>query len=241
MTNNLIKSVVFLTMSTAGIPAFAQTEQPAQAQSTECPAGMECQQRGGQQIQQPDAQGATQQKPSADQRTTQGDQKGTDNAQPDAKDKGATQKQHQSNEQNKVDSKQQRPDMSPTQDQGGTNQQQGDKAKKGQGDTSQAADQSKSQSTDKGQAAGSSTTNITIEQKTEITQVIREEKVQPVDVDFDVSVGVVVPRTKVKLRSLPARIVKIVPRYESYLYFVLADGRIVIVEPATLKVVVVLA
>ncbi len=45
----------------------------------------------------------------------------------------------------------------------------------------------------------------------------------------------------VKLRPLPPRIVKIVPRYEGYLFFVLADGRIVIVGPSTLKVVVILA
>ena len=83
---------------------------------------------------------------------------------------------------------------------------------------------------------------MTTEQKTEITQIIREEKVEPIDVDIDVSVGVAVPETvKVKLRPLPARIVKIVPRYEGFLFFVLADGRIVIVEPSTLKIVVILA
>lgn len=46
---------------------------------------------------------------------------------------------------------------------------------------------------------------------------------------------------KVKLRPLPTRIVKIVPRYEGYLFFVLADGRIVIVEPSSLEIVVILA
>ena len=43
-----------------------------------------------------------------------------------------------------------------------------------------------------------------------------------------------------QLHRLPARIVKIVPAYESYEYFVLADGRIVIVDPDTLKIVLIL-
>ncbi|TGU38651.1 DUF1236 domain-containing protein, partial [bacterium M00.F.Ca.ET.152.01.1.1] len=72
-------------------------------------------------------------------------------------------------------------------------------------------------------------------------QIIHETKVEPVrDVSFDISVGVEVPRHKVRLHRLPARIVKIVPAYESYDYFVLADGRIVIVDPDTYKIVLIL-
>ncbi|MBZ9799004.1 DUF1236 domain-containing protein [Mesorhizobium sp. ES1-4] len=83
--------------------------------------------------------------------------------------------------------------------------------------------------------------NVTVEQKTKITQVIRETKVEPVaNVDFDVSVGIEVPRHKIRLHRLPARIVKIVPAYEAYDYFVLADGRIVIVDPDTYKIVLIL-
>ncbi|CAH2405329.1 DUF1236 domain-containing protein [Mesorhizobium escarrei] len=83
--------------------------------------------------------------------------------------------------------------------------------------------------------------NVTVEQKTEITQILKHEKVEPVaDVDFDISVGVEVPRQKIRLRPLPPRIVEIVPAYEEYQYFVLADGRIVIVDPGTLKIVLIL-
>lgn len=81
--------------------------------------------------------------------------------------------------------------------------------------------------------------DISTEQKTEITQVFRSEKAEPVDIDIDVNVGVVVPRT-VTLRPLPPRVIEIVPAYSSYEYFVLADGRIVIVEPGTFKVVYIL-
>ncbi|TIV44687.1 MAG: DUF1236 domain-containing protein [Mesorhizobium sp.] len=83
--------------------------------------------------------------------------------------------------------------------------------------------------------------NVTVEQKMEITQILKQERVEPVaSVDFDISVGIEVPRQKVKLRRLPPRIVEIVPAYESYEYFVLADGRIVIVDPDTLTIVLIL-
>jgi len=80
--------------------------------------------------------------------------------------------------------------------------------------------------------------NITTEQKTEIREVIVREA-KPVDVDFQINVGVAVPRTVV-LHRLPVRVVKILPQYEGYEYFVLADGRIIIVEPGTLEIVYVL-
>jgi hypothetical protein len=101
-----------------------------------------------------------------------------------------------------------------------------------QGNTNVETDQNKT----------ASINNVTVEQKTQITQVIHETHVEPVrDVSFEISVGVEVPRHKVRLHRLPARIVKIVPAYESYEYFVLADGRIVIVDPDTYKIVVILS
>ena len=78
--------------------------------------------------------------------------------------------------------------------------------------------------------------DISAEQRTEIREVIVETDVEPIDVDFDVNVGVAVPDTVV-LHPLPPRIIEIVPVYEGYQYFVLADGRIIIVEPDTLEIV----
>ncbi|MBA3449452.1 MAG: DUF1236 domain-containing protein [Pseudaminobacter sp.] len=79
--------------------------------------------------------------------------------------------------------------------------------------------------------------NVTVEQRTEIRQVIQESGVKPLsNFDFDISVGVAVPRT-IEFYPLPPRIVTIVPAYEGYRYFLLADGRIVIVEPDTLEIV----
>jgi hypothetical protein len=105
--------------------------------------------------------------------------------------------------------------------------------------TDEQAQGKTSTQTDQGSTA--SITNVTVEQKTQITQVIKETRVEPVsNVDFDISVGVEIPRHKIRLHRLPARIVKIVPAYETYEYFVLADGRIVIVDPDTLKIVLIL-
>jgi len=105
------------------------------------------------------------------------------------------------------------------------------------GESGSVAGEAPAQPENEGQAATTSPSgettaaiNITDEQKTEIRNVIVESDAEPVDVDIDVSVGVSVPDS-VELHPLPARIVQIVPEYEGYMYFVLADGRIVIVDP----------
>ena len=81
--------------------------------------------------------------------------------------------------------------------------------------------------------------NISTEQKTEIRNVIVENKVETVQPTFSVSIGVAVPKT-VKLHPLPPKVVEIVPQYKSYVYFVLADNRIIIVEPSTYEIVYIL-
>ena len=81
--------------------------------------------------------------------------------------------------------------------------------------------------------------NVTTQQTTEIKQVITQVNVAPVTVDFEIKLGVVVPKT-VKLVALPARIIEIVPAFQGFLFFVLADGRIIIVAPDSLKIVAIL-
>ncbi|MCF6371336.1 DUF1236 domain-containing protein [Rhizobium halophilum] len=81
--------------------------------------------------------------------------------------------------------------------------------------------------------------DISAEQKTEIQSIIVEQKVEPVDIDVEVSIGTAIPKT-VTLHPLPPRIVEIVPAYSGYEYFILADGRVVIVKPATHEVVYIL-
>jgi len=91
------------------------------------------------------------------------------------------------------------------------------------------------------QSKTASITNVTVEQKTQVTQIFHETRVEPVrDVNFDISVGIEVPRHRIHLHRLPSRIVEIVPAYEGYEYFVLADGRIVIVDPDSYRIVLIL-
>lgn len=94
------------------------------------------------------------------------------------------------------------------------------------------------QAVDEGQPSDETTASIDItsEQKTEIRTIVRESRVEPISVDFTVNVGAAIPGT-IELYTLPPRFVEIVPQYRGYRYFVLADGRVVIVEPATLKIV----
>jgi hypothetical protein len=51
-----------------------------------------------------------------------------------------------------------------------------------------------------------------------------------------IGVGAVIPAATIELHPLPSDIVALVPAYEGYLYFVLDDGTILIVEPETLEV-----
>ncbi|MGZ2483125.1 hypothetical protein ACVITL_001648 [Rhizobium pisi] len=83
--------------------------------------------------------------------------------------------------------------------------------------------------------------NISVEQQTEIRNVVKEVHVEPVDeVDFTVSVGTTIPK-KVRLEPLPPQIVKIVPQYKAYRFFILADGRIVIVDPSAFTIVYIIS
>ena len=108
--------------------------------------------------------------------------------------------------------------------------------KKAEGAEKPASGQNQATGEQKPSGETTASVNISTEQRTEIRTIIQETKVQPARLDVAVNVGVVVPAT-VEFHPLPPRIVEIVPRYRGYEYFVLADGRIVIVEPGTHEVV----
>ncbi|WP_409188981.1 DUF1236 domain-containing protein [Bradyrhizobium sp. RDM4] len=100
-------------------------------------------------------------------------------------------------------------------------------------------------------AQGQSSTNTTVgqaaagaklstEQRTQITSVIRDEHVAPVNnVNFAISVGTRVPREGIELHPLPSRVATIYPEWRSYRY-VLVHQQIVIVDPNTYEIVAVL-
>jgi len=118
----------------------------------------------------------------------------------------------------------------------------GQQQKMGEADAKDAAPgQMKQDQAAEGKPSNETTASIDIsaEQKTEIRTIIQEAKVQPADIDIDLRVGVEVPRT-VELHPLPPRFIEIVPEYRDYVFFVLADGRVVIVRPNTYEVVYIL-
>jgi hypothetical protein len=81
--------------------------------------------------------------------------------------------------------------------------------------------------------------SLTTEQKTTIRQKVLTSSAPRVEhVDFDIKVGVVVPRT-VRVAPLPVTSVEIEPEWRGYMYFVSGD-QIIVVEPGTLHIVAVL-
>lgn len=78
-------------------------------------------------------------------------------------------------------------------------------------------------------ATGTVPTNLTAEQRTQITRSFSSVNVTPVpSVNFSLSVGTAIPETIV-LHEVPAEVVTVVPAYRRYKYFVVGK-RIVIVD-----------
>ncbi|MGY3037697.1 hypothetical protein ACVIIV_006867 [Bradyrhizobium sp. USDA 4354] len=89
------------------------------------------------------------------------------------------------------------------------------------------------------QAAAQTDVNLNKQQETRISTSISRLNVRPLtNVNFSLNVGTVVPRD-VHLSTLPPDVVEIVPQYRGY-SFALVKDRIVVVDPATYKVVTVL-
>ncbi|WP_456621201.1 MULTISPECIES: DUF1236 domain-containing protein [unclassified Bradyrhizobium] len=104
--------------------------------------------------------------------------------------------------------------------------------------TDMKAEGKSSTSTTVGQAGAGA--KLSTEQRTQITSVIREERVAPVtNVNFAISVGTRVPREGIELHALPSRVVTIYPEWRSYRY-VLVREQIVIIDPNTYEIVAIL-
>jgi hypothetical protein len=82
--------------------------------------------------------------------------------------------------------------------------------------------------------------NIREDQRTRIHDVIvaRRDILRVNSVDFDLRVGTVIPRS-VRLVGMPEDVVRIFPRFRRHRVFI-AENEIVIVDPATLRIVAVL-
>jgi Protein of unknown function (DUF1236) len=105
---------------------------------------------------------------------------------------------------------------------------------KGTADSKSGTAESKSQTT--GNAATSATAAPPAEKRTQIASAIKSEKIQETtNVNFNVSVGAVVPST-VRFHPLPSRIVEIYPEWRGY-DVILVSGRYIIVRPQTHEIV----
>ena len=85
-------------------------------------------------------------------------------------------------------------------------------------------------------AAGSA--KLTTEQRTKITSVIREQKVERVNLNVSVNVGTRIP-TSVHLYPLPQQVLVIYPEWRGYDY-ILVGEQIVIINPRTHEIVAVI-
>ena len=122
------------------------------------------------------------------------------------------------------------------------------------GDTKPAAGQSKPAATDTRPAAGATTKPATADKKsgaagsasavaapppekrTQISATIKQQNVKEVtNVNFNISIGTRVPRS-VTYYPLPSRVIEIYPEWRGY-YFILVNGRYLILRPQTYEIV----
>jgi hypothetical protein len=117
----------------------------------------------------------------------------------------------------------------------------------GQSQTGQTGQTQTGQTGQTGQGMQSQTTTgqagaaarLSTEQRTQITSVIREQRVQPItNVNFSLSVGTRVPRD-VSFHTLPDRVVTIYPEWRGF-RFIRVKEQIVIVDPNTFEIVAIL-
>ena len=85
-------------------------------------------------------------------------------------------------------------------------------------------------------AAGSA--KLTTEQRTKISSIIREQKVERVNLNVSVSVGTRIPAS-VHVHPLPQQVIVIYPEWRGYDY-ILVGEQIVIIDPRTHEIVAVL-
>ena len=89
-----------------------------------------------------------------------------------------------------------------------------------------------------GQGAAAGAANLSSEQRTKITSIIRQHKVAPAKLDVTVSVGTRIPAS-VHFYPLPQDVVVIYPEWRGYDYILVGD-QIVVVNPRTHEIVAIL-
>ena len=112
-------------------------------------------------------------------------------------------------------------------------------------DTAQGATDAKSsQSTTEkdrattGQGAAAGSTKLSTEQRTKITTIIRQNKVEPAHLNVSVRVGTRVPES-VRFYPLPAEVFVVYPEWRGYSYILVGD-QILVINPRTHEIVAIL-
>jgi uncharacterized protein DUF1236 len=77
--------------------------------------------------------------------------------------------------------------------------------------------------------------NLTLEQRHEIREIIKDLKIENLAVEIHFAVGDTVPKS-VPLRPMPPEVSAKVPQVKSHLFFVM-DGQVVLVDPKDNKIV----
>jgi len=123
-----------------------------------------------------------------------------------------------------------------------TRQSQGEREKSGTTQQTQSPSATGSKQGTAGTQSGAmrtSNVSLTTEQKTTIrSKVLISSAPRVTNVNFDIRIGTVVPRT-VRIAPVPRTLVEIEPTWRGYMYFVYHD-EIIVVEPGTLRIVAVL-
>ena len=94
-------------------------------------------------------------------------------------------------------------------------------------------EQNRTTTTGQGAAAGSA--RLTTEQRTKITTVIRQHKVEPTHLNVSVAIGTRIP-TSGHVYPLPVQVIEIYPEWRGYNYILVGD-EIVIIDPRTHEIV----
>ena len=89
-----------------------------------------------------------------------------------------------------------------------------------------------------GQGAAAGSANLTTEQRTKITTIIKQHKVEPARLNVTVSVGTRVPDS-VHLYPLPVEVFVIYPEWRGYDYILVGD-QILVIDPRTHQIVAIL-
>ena len=106
------------------------------------------------------------------------------------------------------------------------------------GAASNASTTEQNRSTTTGQGAAAGSAKLSTEQRTKITSIIKQRKVEPTKLSVSVSVGTRVPAS-VHLYPLPVEVVAIYPAWRGYEYILVGD-QIVVINPRSHEIVAII-